>query len=277
MHESRSIDAKDLGLGGSRTFVVWGELPPHLERRRGLLAVIGSRAAMRTLCERARATVEAAGELGLGVVSGGALGIDGAAHRHALRLGVPQLLVHPCGPDNLYPPTHVDLIHAVAGARHSGVLFAVPEGTPPKRGLFASRNAIVVGLSEAVVVAQAAQRSGTMSSARMALRRGLAVGTFDASPGARALVGEGAVLLSLTGSLVTGLQQLLGQMPPPAEGAPSDPVLRHLDTPKTLDSLCAAAPGQGPLEIMQRLAQLRAQGLVIEVSPGCYARSRPAG
>lgn len=277
MLAERRIDAAHLGLPGSRRFVVWGQVPTQVERGERVLSVVGSRAALRRLCDRTADVVQAAGRLGCAVVSGGALGIDGAAHRAALAHGVPQLLVHPCGPDHLYPEAHVDLIHAVARAPDSAVLFAVPEGTPPTRGLFASRNAIVVGLSRAIVVVQAGLRSGTMNSARLARREGIGVGTFDASPGGRALLGAGAQLLPAEGSLDADLQRLLGGGPGDEHEEVSDPLLARLETPMGLDELCTAFPDLGLVGLMGRLAALRASGAVVEVSPGCYVRSPRAG
>lgn len=124
-----------------------GELPT-----RPRLGIVGSRAALRSLMVAVPWIVETAGAAGFAVVSGGALGIDGAVHHAALGRGVPQLAVLPCGEDRPYPPLHVGLFEAIASAPASGVLFAQPRGMCPSRAMFASRNALVAALADALVV-----------------------------------------------------------------------------------------------------------------------------
>ncbi|WP_205633132.1 DNA-processing protein DprA, partial [Enhygromyxa salina] len=156
------------------------------------LAIVGSRAARRHVLRAIGPIVEAAGRRGWSVVSGGALGVDGGAHRAALERGVPQLVVLPCGRDQLYPPGHTGLFCAALDSGCAGVLFAQPPGTATNREMFASRNAIVVGLADAVLVAQASLRSGSRGTGQLGLRSGVAVGVLSGSAGCGALIGEGA-------------------------------------------------------------------------------------
>lgn len=177
-----SLDPTDL-----RSWPLAGVVPPAPR-----LAVVGSRAAHRRVLVAIPAIVEAAANHGHAIVSGGARGIDRAVHAAALALGVPQLAVLPCGPDTFYPPEHADLFTAIAAAPRSGVLFALTPSTPLARGVFVSRNAIVLDACAALLVAQAQLRSGSWSTGRLALRRGLPTAALTSSPGCADLIAGGA-------------------------------------------------------------------------------------
>jgi DNA protecting protein DprA len=183
------ISSVELGLPGKRerSFELVGRLPP-----RPRLAIVGSRAAHRRALNMLGPIVAEAGARGWSLVSGGALGIDGGAHRAALAHGVAQLAVLPCGRDHLYPPGHAELFARLVAADNAGLLFAQPQGTRPARAMFASRNAIVVGLADAVLVAEAGLRSGSTGTGRLALQRELPLAAIAGSPGCGALIGAGA-------------------------------------------------------------------------------------
>ncbi|MEM7153240.1 MAG: DNA-processing protein DprA [Myxococcota bacterium] len=188
---TRIVPAAALGSSGHQEYHLAGTLAPGPR-----LAVVGSRAAHRGFRDAVEPIVYAAGRRQWSIVSGGALGIDGDAHAAALEAEVPQLAVLPCGPDQPYPPRHVPLFERIAAAPGSGVLFAHGPGTVPCRGMFASRNAIVVGLAAAVVVVEAAARSGTMLTATLARRGRRARAVVSGSPGAAILGAEGAHVLA---------------------------------------------------------------------------------
>lgn len=172
-------------------FAVVGTLPAAPR-----LAVVGSRAALTVRVTAVHAIVEAARRAGLAIVSGGALGIDAAAHRAALALGVPQVAVLPCGPDQPYPPDHTPLFEQIVAAG-GALVFGRPRGAVPNRGVFASRNAVVVQLAERLVVAQAASRSGSLSTGRLALKAGRPVAVLSGQPATATLVDAGATPLAL--------------------------------------------------------------------------------
>ncbi|HLT39192.1 MAG TPA: DNA-processing protein DprA [Enhygromyxa sp.] len=186
---SKQISSAELGLPGKRqrSFELVGSVPA-----RPRLAIVGSRAAHRRVLRTLGPIVAEAGRRGWSLISGGALGIDGHAHRAALDHGVPQLAVLPCGRDRLYPPGHAELFAALAVTEGSGLLFAQPQGTRPARAMFASRNAIVIGLADAVLVAEAGLRSGSTGTGRLALRRDIPLAAIAGSPGCGALIGAGA-------------------------------------------------------------------------------------
>ena len=174
---TRTVVAAELGLPGNASWLLHGALPPPPR-----LAVVGSRAAQRGALACIPAVVEAAAARGHALVSGGARGIDAAVHRAALAAAAPQLAIVPCSPDAPYPPEHAGLFASIAAAPNSGVLFTRPVGASNTRGIFASRNALVVAAATAVLVAQAQSRSGSWGTGRLALRQkrrtaALALGT----------------------------------------------------------------------------------------------------
>jgi DNA processing protein len=168
------------------TLWVRGRLP---EAARPALAVVGARAASRAGCARAHEMAAMASRRGHTIVSGGALGVDAAAHRGALAAGGPTYAVLGCGVDVVYPDRHAALFEEIAAS--GGLVSEFPLGTPPRGRQFPSRNRIVAALAEAVLVVEAQQASGALVTARLALamrRRLLAV---PGSPGTDRLVAAG--------------------------------------------------------------------------------------
>jgi DNA processing protein len=269
-----------LGLAGHRELHLAGELPPPPR-----LAVVGSRAAHRSFRDAVEPLVHAAGRRGWSIVSGGAVGIDGDAHAAALAAGVPQLAVVPCGPDRAYPPQHGPLFRRVAEAPRSGVLYAYPPGTEPVRAMFASRNAVMVAICDAVAVVEAAPRSGTMITAALARRRGRPRAVITGSPGAALLVAEGAHTLAwdprgpeafarVVGAWLRAISR--GEAPPPPEPAPWPERLQWLH-----QALAAAGPGglvldslPSPRAALVALAEAEALGLVVEPAAGRWVATR---
>ena len=113
----------------------------------------------------------ALGHHGAVVVSGLALGIDGAAHRGTLASGGVGVTVLGSGPDVWYPPEHASLGEDLLAAGGS-VISEYPPGSPPHRWHFPSRNRIIAGLSGLVLVVEAERRSGTMIAAGFARSQG---------------------------------------------------------------------------------------------------------
>ncbi len=183
----RLVPAALLGLAGRVVWQLLGTLPPSPR-----LAVVGSRAAHRHPRSCIPPIVEAATICGYALVSGGARGIDAAVHHAALASGAPQLAIVPCQPDAPYPPEHAELFAEIARAPGSGVLFALPSGVRACRGIFASRNALVVAAATSVLVAEAAPRSGSWGTGGLALRRGVSTAALLGSAGCADLVVRGA-------------------------------------------------------------------------------------
>jgi DNA processing protein len=135
---------------------------------------------------------------GVTIVSGLARGVDSAAHRGALRVGGRTIAVLGSGVDDVYPPENRRLANEIA--RQGALVSQFPPGTPPLPQNFPTRNAVIAGLSLAVVVIEAAERSGSLITARLAAELGrevLAVPGRVSSPesrGANRLIQDGAAL-----------------------------------------------------------------------------------
>ncbi len=148
---------------------------------------------------------------GLTVVSGLALGIDSAAHRGALKARGRTLAVLGCGLDVNYPSVNADLRQQIV--RAGALLTEFLPGAPPCSGNFPSRNRIISGLSLGVVVVEAAERSGSLITARFALEQGREVFAVPGmaqstrSKGAHRLIRQGA-------KLIEGVEDVLEEIRP---------------------------------------------------------------
>ncbi len=241
----------DLPVAPERLWVK-GRLPAPHER---LVAMVGSRAASGDGCAKARALAADLGRAGFGIVSGGAFGIDAAAHEGALAVGAPTYAVLGCGIDVVYPDRHVALFARIAG--NGGLLSEYPPGTQPRRGQFPARNRIIAALAEAVIVVEAAARSGSLTTARRALDYGREVFAVPGSPldprcrGCNDLLRNGATLTENAADIVGQLGPLVRDRPPPRGIAPPQPHLPFAAAPR-LPIPPAAAPigDQAALELL---------------------------
>jgi DNA processing protein len=220
----------------------WPERLDHLERPpRGLwqlgvagpetpsVAVVGSRRATFGGVEIARSIGADLAAAGIQVISGMALGIDAAAHLGALDSGGVTIAVLGCGIDVCYPPSHRDLRARIAGA--GSVITEEAPGTPPLRYHFPKRNRIIAALAHAVVVVEATERSGALSTARWAADLGrevLAVpGSIRArqSSGTNLLIRDGARPFLGIDDLFDAVEAL--RRAPPAETLSTPPASRR--------------------------------------------------
>ncbi|HTR52567.1 MAG TPA: DNA-processing protein DprA [Kofleriaceae bacterium] len=158
------------------------------------VAIVGARAASARGMERAHALARHLAGHGVDVVSGGALGIDGAAHRGALAGAGTTTVVLGTGIDVLYPARHAQLFHDVVAA--GGALVSMfPPGTEPRRSTFPQRNRLIAALADVVVVVEADARSGSLSTARAGRELGRVVCAWPGSRGCDRLLAAGAAVI----------------------------------------------------------------------------------
>ncbi len=184
------------------------------------LAVVGSRNPTPQGAANARLFAKAMAQAGLTVVSGLALGIDGAAHQGALEgasaTGATGLTVAVVGTglDRVYPRAHRELAHRIAA---QGLLVSeYPLGTPPLTANFPKRNRLIAGLSNGTLVVEAALKSGSLITARLTTEQGKEVfaipGSIHAaqSRGCHALIKQGAKLVESAQDILEELKWPLG-------------------------------------------------------------------
>lgn len=263
-------------LGDARPLGLWVRGRPSL-RMWALrsVALVGARACTEYGAHMAATLAAGLAEQGWVVVSGGAYGVDGAAHRGALGAGGATVAVLACGVDRPFPRGHTRLISRIA--EQGLVIGELPPGDHPTPSRFILRNRVIAALTRGTVVVEAAHRSGSLVTARAAQRlgrhtmgvpgpatSGLSAGVHDLLRGEAALVTDVADVVELVGGI--------GELAPDRRG----PVLpRDLLEPATRQVL-AALPGRGaarPDEIARsaqtaqddaiaRLYELRALGYV---------------
>jgi len=256
-----------------RQLFVRGTLPPP--RPELVVAIVGARAAQRTSMDRARRlAADLAGE-GAVIVSGGAIGIDAAAHQGALDAGGTTVAVLAGGLDDPYPARNRPLFDQIA-SRGGALVSAEPAGTPPLRRLFVGRNAVIAALSDAVVVVEAEAGSGSLHTARAALRYGRLVAAAPGSPACEALLARGAALVESAADLHAaraGRPRAPGaQLPAP--GSREALALDALDggAPRT-GAAVAAMSGLAVRDATRALAGLELEGLALLVPGQAYLRS----
>lgn len=165
--------------------------------RRPMIAMVGARNASAAACRFARSLAQELGRSGASVVSGLARGIDTAAHEGSLASGTVAVIAS--GIDIAFPPENSALQERIAA---EGLLIAEqPPGTQPLARHFPSRNRIIAGLAHGTVVVEAAPRSGSLITARLAAEAGREVMAVPGSPldpraqGCNQLIREGATLI----------------------------------------------------------------------------------
>lgn len=161
------------------------------------IAIVGARNASGAGCKMARRLAGDLGAAGLVVVSGLARGIDGAAHDAALATGTVAVVAG--GTDIVYPPEHTELTERIAA--QGAVISEQPEGYQPVARDFPRRNRLISGLSQGVIIVEAAVRSGTLITAGFAGDQGREVFAIPGSPldprcqGVNRLIRDGATLV----------------------------------------------------------------------------------
>jgi DNA processing protein len=267
-------------LGSSRFPPLLAEIPnpPRLLWFRGdlsicektVVAIVGARAASRAGTAAAGAVAGDLARAGVAVASGLARGIDAAAHTGALEAGGATIAVLGTGIDYAYPPENEGLFHRIA---RDGLLITEFEpGVLPYPGNFPRRNRIISGLSRAVLVVEAAEKSGSLITARMAADQGRDVMAMPGltaggrNRGAHALLRDGAKLVE---SAVDILQELgIGQ---PGGASRESPETVEF----TVDDI-AAELKISPGDALARLLEWELTGQIRRIGSGRFTRTQMA-
>lgn len=259
--------------------------PPPLLYARGRLellqapamAIVGSRNATPQGEKTAEEFAQALSESGYCIVSGLALGIDGAAHRGALRGRGSTIAVVGTGLDIVYPARHRPLAHEISV--HGLLVSEFPLGTPSMARNFPRRNRIISGLSRGCLVVEAHLQSGSLITARLAAEQGREVFAIPGSihspvsKGCHRLIKEGA-------KLVESLQDILEELgdtehktsQSSVEPTEESPLLAHMGyAPITLDTLMQCS-GLTSDTLSSMLLVLELEGKVASLPGGRYQR-----
>jgi len=193
-------------LGDSPPVLLWARGDCELLRRPAV-AIVGARAATGYGEHVAMELAAGLSARDVVVVSGGAYGIDGMAHRAALAGGGATIAVLAGGIDRLYPAGHEALLTRVA--EHGLLLSEVPCGTPPTKWRFLQRNRLIAALAQATVVVEAGRRSGSLNTARHALGMGRPVGIVPGPITSAASAGCHAILRAEPVTCVTSTTEIM--------------------------------------------------------------------
>lgn len=245
------------------------------------IAIVGSRSPTPQGLENARKFAGALSESGFSIVSGLALGIDGAAHEGALAAGGKTVAVVGTGLDRVYPRSHIALARRIAV--HGLLLSEYPLGTPSLPANFPLRNRIIAGLTCGTLVVEAALKSGSLITARLASEAGREVFAIPGSirsaqsRGCHWLIRQGAKLVESAEDILEELRPGLPRRAAPDPGAEDDgdtddPLLAALGhEPVTLDALVART-GWPAAELNVRLLELELAGQVARLAGQLFQR-----
>jgi DNA processing protein len=178
-----------------------------------MVAIVGSRNASAAGMRFAERIAREFGEAGFATVSGLARGIDAATHRASVTSGTIAVLAG--GHDRIYPPEHGDLLLSLL--EHGAAVSEMPMGWEPRAHDFPRRNRLISGLALGVVIVEAAARSGSLITARMALEQGREVFAVPGSPldpraeGTNSLLKQGATLTTEAADVISVLRPILGR------------------------------------------------------------------
>ncbi|HEX5473672.1 MAG TPA: DNA-processing protein DprA [Vicinamibacterales bacterium] len=270
--------------------------PPPVLWARGMLqalprpgiAIVGSRAATPYAREAAARLAEDLARRGLVVVSGLARGVDGAAHRGCLQGEGATIAVLGSGPDVIYPAEHQSL--AVSICEHGVIASELGPGAAPLPEHFPARNRLISGISLAVVVVEASEKSGSLITARCALEQGRDVMAVPGSilsgrnRGSHALLKDGAKVVESADDIMeelgwTGLGAERAEAP--SNLLISDPLLDKMAAgePYGIDAL-ASLTGLAGRDLLARLTDWELRGDLERLTGGRFRRpaaSTPTG
>jgi DNA processing protein len=243
------------------------------------VAIVGSRAATAyALSVGSRLSGELANR-GIVVASGLARGVDSAAHRGALDAGGRTVAILGSGLDRVYPPEHEDLAETIATT--GVVLSELGPGAPPAPENFPLRNRIISGISLAVVVVEASEKSGSLITARCATEQGRDVMAVPGSVlsgrnrGSHSLLKDGAKVVETADDILEELGWPEARVAAgAAKSLSSDPLLAKMEPGEMygLDEL-AESTALPASKLLPRLMELELEGQVAAVAGGRFTRT----
>lgn len=225
---------------------------------RPMVAIVGARNASAAACRFARGLAHDLGREGVSVVSGLARGIDSAAHDGSLDSGTIAVIAG--GLDVVYPPENEARQRDIA---QRGLLVAeMPPGTEPHARHFPYRNRIIAGLAAGTVVVEAAPRSGSLITARLAAEAGREVMAVPGSPldpraqGCNQLIRDGATLIQNAADVLEAISDMSGRVASPGDpfehGGAAMPVEADEDARQRIEGLLGPSPV--PVDELVRLS-----------------------
>ncbi|QKT03490.1 DNA-protecting protein DprA [Ectothiorhodospiraceae bacterium 2226] len=252
------------------------------------LAIVGSRNPTRPGADTAREFARHLAATGLVITSGLALGIDAAAHQGAMEQGV-TVAVAGTGLDRVYPARHRELAHALV--ERGALVSEFPVGTPPIPANFPRRNRLISGMALGTLVVEAAPRSGSLITARLAAEQGREVFAIPGSihnplaRGCHALIRQGAKLVETAQDVLEELGPLgiggaaAAASPSGDETAPQtlseheDKILNCMGfDPSSVDELVVGS-GLTAQQVSSILVSMELRGLVASAAGGRYCRA----
>jgi DNA processing protein len=259
---------------------------------RPMIAMVGSRNASAAGAKIAAQLARDLGDAGFIIVSGLARGIDAASHRASVASGTVAVLAG--GHDRIYPAEHAPLLDQIL--EHGAAVSEMPLGWEPRARDFPRRNRLISGLAVGVVIVEAAQRSGSLITARFALEQGREVFAVPGSPldpraqGANGLLKQGATLVTEAADVIAAIEPILGgaiARPPPrapqfeadgdAEPAPDGPAPDDIagllgPTPVAVDDLVRLS-GASAATVRRVLLELELAGRIERHGGGLVSMS----
>ena len=260
------LGARYLVLGHGlypRLLAAMDDAPPLLMAKgqlalleRTAVAIVGARNASAAACRFARSLAHGLGQQDAVVVSGLARGIDSAAHDGALDSGTIGVVAG--GIDVVYPPENEERQRALS--ERGLVIAEMSPGTEPRARHFPYRNRIIAGISLGTVVVEAAPRSGSLITARLATEAGREVMAVPGSPldpraqGCNQLIRDGATLIQSAADVMEAIRPFRGRVEAPALPYIGEPALPEGEDPPTREVEELLGPSPVPVDEIIRLS-----------------------